>query len=190
VVSTGRHRPTWISVLISQAIDPALGEAVQKIFAYGIRNSFGMAFDPLSGRLWTSENGDDSYSEVNLVGPGFNGGWVQVMGPLSRVADFKLIETGGVNPAFRGLQQIRFDPSMLPDTPGEALASLFQLEGSHYTDPQFSWRFEIAPVGVGFLNSRALGREYYGDLFMGAAVPVMLGGPLFRFDLVVDASAY
>jgi hypothetical protein len=142
-----------------------------------------MAFDPESGRLWTAENGDDSYSEVNLVRPGFNGGWVQVMGPLSRVADFKLIETGGVNPAFRGLQQIRFDPSLLPDTPDEALTNMFQLEGSRYTDPQFSWRFEVAPVGVGFLDGRGLGREYEGDLFMGAAVPIMLGGPLFRFDL-------
>ena len=28
-----------------------------RIYAYGIRNSFGMAFDPLTGRLWETENG-------------------------------------------------------------------------------------------------------------------------------------
>jgi aldose sugar dehydrogenase len=31
------------------------GENIQKIFAYGVRNGFGMAFDPLSGNLWDQE---------------------------------------------------------------------------------------------------------------------------------------
>ena len=70
-----------------------VGANVQKIFAYGIRNSFGMAFDPRSGRLWEQENGDDSFSELNRVAPGMNSGWVQIMGPASRVAQFKAIET-------------------------------------------------------------------------------------------------
>ena len=52
-----------------------------------------MAFDPFSGDLWEQENGDDSFSEINRVEPGFNSGWVQVMGPLDRVAQFKAIET-------------------------------------------------------------------------------------------------
>lgn len=47
---------------------------IQKIFAYGIRNSFGMAFDPLSGNLWAQENGEDAYDEINLVEPGLNSG--------------------------------------------------------------------------------------------------------------------
>jgi glucose/arabinose dehydrogenase len=40
-------------------------------YAYGIRNSFGMAFDPLIGNLWDTKNGG-SYDETNLVEPGFN----------------------------------------------------------------------------------------------------------------------
>ena len=32
------------------------GGNVSKYFAYGIRNSFGMAFDPLTDDLWMSEN--------------------------------------------------------------------------------------------------------------------------------------
>jgi glucose/arabinose dehydrogenase len=66
---------------------------VQKIYAYGIRNGFGMAFDPKSGSLWEQENGDDSFSELNRVEPGFNSGWVQIMGPANRIAQFKEIET-------------------------------------------------------------------------------------------------
>ena len=70
-----------------------VGASLKKLYAYGIRNSFGMAFDPFSGDLWEQENGDDSFSEINRVKPGFNSGWVQVMGPLSRVAQFREIET-------------------------------------------------------------------------------------------------
>jgi glucose/arabinose dehydrogenase len=72
------------------------GEAaanIKKIFAYGVRNSFGMAFDPLTGNLWTQENGDDSFDELNRVRPGFNGGWIQAIGPINRVAEYKSIES-------------------------------------------------------------------------------------------------
>jgi glucose/arabinose dehydrogenase len=57
---------------------------MDKYYAYGIRNSFGMAFDPQSDKLWDTENGEDTYDEVNLVEPGFNSGWQSIMGPLSR----------------------------------------------------------------------------------------------------------
>jgi len=52
--------------------------------AYGIRNSFGLAFDPLTGNLWDTENGEDKYDEVNLVKSGFNSGWYKITGPISR----------------------------------------------------------------------------------------------------------
>src|SRR5439155_17940123 len=47
-----------------------VGANIQKIFAYGIRNGFGLAFDPLSGFLWTSENGEDAFDEINRIEPG------------------------------------------------------------------------------------------------------------------------
>ncbi len=56
----------------------------QYYLAYGIRNSFGLTFDPLTGNLWDTENGEDKYDEINLVKPGFNSGWYKVMGPISR----------------------------------------------------------------------------------------------------------
>jgi glucose/arabinose dehydrogenase len=57
---------------------------VAKYFAYGIRNSFGMAFDPITGKLWNTENGPNEYDEINIVEPGFNSGWRKIMGPDSR----------------------------------------------------------------------------------------------------------
>jgi aldose sugar dehydrogenase len=56
---------------------------MNKYYAYGIRNSFGLAIDPVTGYLWEAENGDRDYDEINIVRPGFNGGWRQLMGPIS-----------------------------------------------------------------------------------------------------------
>lgn len=59
-------------------------EKLGRYYAYGIRNSFGLDFDPVTGRLWITENGPDEYDEINMVEPGFNSGWHKVMGPMSR----------------------------------------------------------------------------------------------------------
>jgi glucose/arabinose dehydrogenase len=58
--------------------------SLNKYYAYGIRNSFGIAFDPVTDTLWQTENGPTEYDEVNVVNPGFNSGWRQVMGPISK----------------------------------------------------------------------------------------------------------
>ena len=55
-----------------------------RVFAYGVRNSFGLAIDPVTGDLWDTENGPNSMDEVNRVLPGTNSGWVEIMGPASR----------------------------------------------------------------------------------------------------------
>jgi len=167
-----------------------VGANIQKLFAYGLRNSFGMAFDPVSGDLWEQENGDDSFTELNRAEPGFNSGWVQIMGPPERIQQFKAIETtvtpvppDPFAPTYFGLQQVRWLPTNIADTPEEALSRLFRLPGSSYSAPEFSWKFEVAPAGIGFLESKALGGEYKNDLFVGAARVFLEGGALFRFEL-------
>lgn len=57
-------------------------------YAYGIRNSFGLSFDPVTGILWDTENGEDEFDEVNIVKPGFNSGWSKIMGPKSKNSNF------------------------------------------------------------------------------------------------------
>ena len=312
------------------------GTNLQKVFAYGIRNGFGMDFDPASGRLWEAQNGDDSFTELNLVERGANLGWVQVMGPLSRVTQFKAIETSPASDPFLGtpyfgLQQNRWSPVNIADTPEEARARLFIIfEGgngfdatmvgaqevpaattsagakatfalnadgtlsyelrataaitgatmahihlgargqngpiavmlygvtsgenfsagalissgtiddddvaalpgfdgtvaalvermrqgraysnlhttanpggevrgqivitdrqpvSHYSDPEFSWKFEVSPAAIGFIRGRALGPQYEGNLLVGAARPFIEGGHLFRMRLTGNRRA-
>ena len=157
-----------------------VGANIQKIFSYGHRNSFGLAVDPASGNVWLQENGDDSFSELNRVARGMNGGWIQIAGPLERISQFKEIETTF---GAQALQQNRWPPTNIADSPEEALSRLFMLPGSRYKDPEFSWKWEVAPGGIGFVRGPGLGPQFAGDLFMGAATPLLEGGYLFHFNL-------
>jgi glucose/arabinose dehydrogenase len=64
--------------------NPFSAPGFERYFAYGIRNSFGLALDPISGFLWDTENGPSIMDEVNRVPAGFNSGWRPIMGPDSR----------------------------------------------------------------------------------------------------------
>src|SRR6266446_2360442 len=134
------------------AMGGEVGANVQKIFSYGHRNSFGMAFDPVGGGLWETENADDAYSELNRVIAGMNGGWVQLAGPLSRIADWKFIETTQFGSK---LQQVRYPTTRAAYTSALALTRMYMLPGAKYVDPDFSWRYEIGPAGTTFVKGAA-----------------------------------
>lgn len=169
------------------AIGGEVGANIQKVFSYGHRNGFGMAFDPYSGFLWETENADDAFSELNRVIPGMNGGWIQLEGPAARLADFKLIETTLFGSA---LQQNRYPPTRVAYTPAAALSRLFMLPGATYVDPDLSWKFEIGPAGTAFVAGNALGTEYDGTLWFGSARSFQQvggnGGSLYRLKLTPD----
>jgi glucose/arabinose dehydrogenase len=167
------------------------GSNIQKIYAYGIRNSFGMDFDPASGNLWDQENSDDAFDELNLVRPGTNSGWIQIMGPVSRIEQFKQIEVDGAPPTPRPnlLQALRWPPTNIADSPEEALSRLFALSGSTYSDPELSWKYGVAPGGIGFVKGAGLGPQYRRDLFVGAAGADLEGRYLFHFNLTGNRRA-
>lgn len=169
------------------ALGGATGANIQKIFSYGHRNGFGMAFDPLSGRLWETENGDDSFSELNRVIPGMNGGWIQIAGPLSRLSHFKSIETTQFG---QSLQQVRYPPTRIAYSAGLAVARMFMLPGATYVDPALSWKYEIGPSGATFVNGNALGTQHNGTLWFGSSRSFQqvggTGGSLYRIKLTAD----
>jgi glucose/arabinose dehydrogenase len=108
-------------------------------FAYGIRNSFGIAFDPLTGNLWDTENGGN-YDEINLVEPGFNSGWEKVIGKASLVEGFDLDD--------------------LVDFNGNGEYS--DPEFSWATKSNF----RTAPTSIVFFNSDKLGKQYENEMFV------------------------
>lgn len=120
--------------------DVCLLEAA-RVYAYGVRNSFGLALDPLTGDLWDTENGPSAYDEVNRVEPGFNSGWRDLMGPAARGPD----HTSGL-----------FFP---PPRAGSA----------RYSDPEFSWLETIAPTALTFTVGSSWGPAYDDALVVGDA---------------------
>jgi aldose sugar dehydrogenase len=132
-------------------------------YAYGIRNSFGIDFDPLTGKLWDTENGPDYGDEINLVEPGFNSGWSEVQGiwepqynPLDNNSDMTL-----------GNELL--DPhNLLVD---------FGAKGK-YSPPEFTWKRVVAPTDIVFLKTEKLGKQYENDMFVGDSQ-----GHLYHFDL-------
>jgi len=163
------------------------GANIQKVFSYGHRNGFGMAFDPVSGSLWETENADDAFAELNRIVPGMNGGWIQIAGPLSRISDFKFIETTQFNSS---LQQVRYPPTRIAYTANLARSRMFMLPGAIYVDPEFSWKYEVGPAGATFVRGNALGPEYDGTLWIGSSLSFQqvdgTGGSLYRFRLTPD----
>ena len=113
--------------------DPTLN----KYYAYGIRNSFGIDFDPVTGNLWDTENGPAYGDEINLVEPGFNSGWTKIQGSA---------QTRQLDPA-----------SVLVNIGGKGT----------YRDPEFVWNQPVGPTALKFLNSEKLGKQYQNDMFVG-----------------------
>ena len=56
--------------------------APSEVYAVGIRNTFGLDIDPVTGILWDTENGHRDFDEVNLVQKKFNSGWSKIQGPI------------------------------------------------------------------------------------------------------------
>lgn len=65
-------------------LDMNKNSSLNAFFAYGIRNSFGIAMDPITGNIWETENGDTANDEINLFLSGSNGGWYRITGQISR----------------------------------------------------------------------------------------------------------
>jgi len=154
------------------ALGGQVGANIQKVYSYGHRNSFGLAFDPLSGNLWDSENGDDSFDEINKIVPGGNYGWVQSMGPISRISQFKTIESYLFNPAtapIGAIQQLRYPVTRIAYSPATTLSRMLMLPGASYQDPELSWRYAVPPSGLGFVSGNGLGASYNGTLWSGEA---------------------
>jgi aldose sugar dehydrogenase len=106
-------------------------------YAYGIRNSFGLGFDPLTGTLWDTENGPETADEINLVYPGFNSGWYKIYG--------------------FSYSQEKFDTDKLVNFDGQG----------KYSEPKLVWGKPVGLSSLIFLNSDKLGTQYQNDILVG-----------------------
>ncbi len=111
-----------------------------ELFAMGIRNSFGLDVDPVTGYLWDTENGENYYDEINLVKPRFNSGWNSVMGPADRENPDTHPCASGImgNESNCAVEHRGYQP--IPPT----------FENFVYSDPEFSWYETVGPTAIAF----------------------------------------
>jgi plastocyanin len=156
------------------------GANLQKVYAYGIRNTFGLTFDPSSGALWQTENGDDAYDEVNVFQPGANSGWIQLMGPPERFDEWKELELESAD----GLDNPEFPPDRLAADADAAQAQLVALDGSAYAAPVLSYKYPPALTAVWLVRDDALGPDTRDTALFGT----VLTDALLRYPLAADGS--
>ena len=152
--------------------EPILGNEfpLNLYYAYGIRNSYGIEFDPITHRLWNTENGPDYGDEINLVEPGFNSGWHEVQGIWKPKYD---VERGG--DLIAGNESLNPDRKDLVDFNGKG----------KYSRPEFIWNQTVGPTQIKFLNSDKYPEEYKNDLFIGDTN----NGYIYHFDLNKDRTS-
>jgi len=131
---------------------------LDKYYAYGIRNSFGIDFDPVTGYLWDTENGHAYGDEINLVLPGFNSGWNKVQGIWTETKQHT--------------ESKKLEIDNLVDFDGKGT----------YSPPEFTWNKTVGPTALKFLTTDKLGQEYKNDLFVGD----INNGNIYHFDLNKD----
>ncbi|MDW3614809.1 MAG: PQQ-dependent sugar dehydrogenase [Nitrososphaeraceae archaeon] len=116
-----------------------LGESMplRLYYAYGIRNSFGLDFDPITGSLWDTENGPHEGDEINRVYPGFNSGWHEIYGFSTTLGKFNKNDF------------VTFDGK------------------GKYDEPKIAWSKSTGLTSLIFLDSDKLGSQYRNDMFVG-----------------------
>jgi len=145
-----------------------------ELFAMGIRNSFGLAVDPITGHLWQTENGVTEYDEINLVKPGFNSGWRILMGPADR--DW--------------LWDIDINSDRIFSTNIENDEAIYHIipqsfNNFIYSDPEFSWFTPIGVTSIAFPEINTFSK-YRNWLFVGD----FNHGKIYKFQLNSDRTNF
>src|SRR5215207_2785211 len=135
-------------------------DPLNKYYAYGIWNSFGIDFDPKTKTLWDTENGVVFGDEINLVEPGFNSGWNKIDGIW-----------------LRGYPIEDAEDHVAPSQTDNLLVD-FDGKGK-YSLPEFTWFDDVGPTAIKFLSSDKLGKQYENDMFVGD----IINGNLYHFKL-------
>jgi glucose/arabinose dehydrogenase len=134
--------------------NPFTEEGFEYYFAYGIRNSLGLAFDPITKYLWDTEQGPGSRDEINLVMSGFNSGWKAIQGFSNTTCCYDSIQTP------------------------QNIFKLYKVKSSYYDEPKVVFEYSRNLTSNTFQDLETLGPQYKNMMFVGD----MLGN-IYKFNL-------
>jgi aldose sugar dehydrogenase len=109
-------------------------------YAMGLRNSFGLAIDPITGFLWATDNGPEIYDEINLIERKSNGGWAILSGPTERNDGYTSIS--------------------------EELDLKIHYKDYKYIEPKFSFYVPIGITSIEFPHGQSF-EKYKNHVFVG-----------------------
>lgn len=112
--------------------------AVPTIWSYGHRHPQGLAWDPVSGKLWESEHGPQGGDEINIIEPGHNYGWGVV--------------TMGIQPGITKRSEPGMDQPVVYYTPTIAPSGMSFYPGTKYP----GWKNNLFLGGLGGQQLRRL----------------------------------
>lgn len=110
--------------------NPATGND-DRIWCYGLRNSFDLAFSPVNDSLYASENGASSYDEVNFIRRGKNYGWPNCQGyctPYNPAYIQPMAVWGSPLPALTGIMV--YSGSVMPELNNKLLTASNNTNGN------------------------------------------------------------
>jgi plastocyanin len=102
------------------------------------------------------------------------------MGPPERFDEYRQIETDSED----GLDNPDFPPTELAENADEAQSRLFQLDGSSYAAPVFSWKHPVAVTAIELVTTDALGEASTNTAWVGT----VLSDVLLRYPMADDGS--
>ncbi|WP_188369164.1 PQQ-dependent sugar dehydrogenase [Muriicola marianensis] len=83
------------------ADNPRVGlSGLDELYAWGIRNTWKLSFDPPTNRLWGADVGQGDYEEINLITNGGNYGWDRFEGNSLEDTSTSLVTTPDIKPIF------------------------------------------------------------------------------------------
>jgi glucose/arabinose dehydrogenase len=112
--------------------------AIATIWSYGHRHPQGLAWDPLTGRLWESEHGPQGGDEINIIERGRNYGWPVI--------------THGIQPGTTKRAEEGMEQPIVYYTPTIAPAGMTFYTGTKYP----GWRNNLFVGGLGGQQLRRL----------------------------------
>ncbi|MDH3610288.1 MAG: PQQ-dependent sugar dehydrogenase [Nitrosopumilus sp.] len=141
--------------------------------AMGIRNSFGLTIDPITGNMWDTENGLSTYDEINMIPPKFNSGWEVVQGPATQ----QQIDS------IPGYEDFVYDDPEFSFSPTIGITGIWFMTSSAF--PNYSDSVFVGDCNNDYLYKFELNQSRDGFVFNNSELSDLVRNPTDNFDEIV-----